>query len=444
MRIIFFLSLLFLSPAAFGQGSLSALVKELPDQSSVVLIERQSGKEVFAHQKTLLLKPASILKLGVSVAALRELGPEFRFATEAVGEINEHSVVPKLIIRGSGSPDFTIESAWLLARGLKLRGVKRVESLIADDSAFQTRFNRNGQRAYETGASALSFNFNSLTFLICPSVPGQAARVSVDPFEVPVKIIGNVTTSRGAGTVSIDEVEARDKHFMNFSVSGQVDIHEDCRKVYRSVKDPVQYFMATFAALLSEVGIESSGDWQRGGSAGTRKVIYKVESKPLRDLITDMNHFSNNFVANQLLLAISKDGTWAGGLEALENYFSKVSPGRAQAQLVDASGLAHENKVSAELLLKVLQDGLSDSVIGPELLYSLPVGGRSGTLKDRPFDAPLVRAKTGTLNGVSSLAGLIQARNGREYLFVIIQNGMGSWDKAKSIEEKIVAAVARL
>lgn len=444
MRVIGILLTLFIATAAFGQASLPVLVKELPEQSAVVIAERNSGKEIFAHQKALPLKPASVLKLAVSVAALSELGPEFRFTTEALGRINDHGVVPKLVIRGSGAPDFTIEAAWLMARGLKLRGVKRVESLIADDSAFQTKFSRNGQRAYETGASALSFNFNSLTFLICPTVPGQPARVSVDPFEVPVKIIGSVTTGRGAGTVSVDEVERQDKHFMNFLVGGQLGVHEDCRKVYRSVKDPVQYFTSTFVDLLQEVGIEVSGNWERAAAGGATDLLYKAESRPLRDLVSDMNHFSNNFIANQLLLAVSNDGSWTGGLQVLESLLSKVSQGQAQAQLVDASGLNHENRVSAESLLRLLQEGLGDPRVGPELLYSLPVGDQSGTLKDRPFDAPLVRAKTGTLDGVSSLAGLVQARSGHEYLFVIIQNGMGSWDKAKAIEDKIVAAVARL
>jgi len=114
-------------------------------------------------------------------------------------------------------------------------------------------------------------------------------------------------------------------------------------------------------------------------------------------------------------------------------------------EIEDASGLSHANRVSAQMIGAVLLRGVRNQEVAPEFESSLAVGERSGTLRRRPFDprGVILRGKTGTLDGVSSLAGYVVGASGRKYAFVIFQNATASTPRAHAFEDKIVAILSQ-
>jgi D-alanyl-D-alanine carboxypeptidase/D-alanyl-D-alanine-endopeptidase (penicillin-binding protein 4) len=173
--------------------------------------------------------------------------------------------------------------------------------------------------------------------------------------------------------------------------------------------------------------------------------MYEHASKPLVDIVRDLNHFSNNFIAEQLLLAL---GEVPGGgrdrqvgLDRLSRYLVDLGVPSEQVSLADASGLSHTNRLTPRSIVTVLRRMARSVEVGPEFEISLSVSGRNGTLRRRYFgggESPTVRAKTGTLDGVSSLAGYLSGRSGKRYAFAIIGNDLASKARALKLEERLV------
>ena len=107
--------------------------------------------------------------------------------------------------------------------------------------------------------------------------------------------------------------------------------------------------------------------------------------------------------------------------------------------IVDGSGLSHENLVNARTLGNILVSISKNPSISIEFENSLPTLGKSGTLKNAHYlpSAVVLRAKTGTINGVRGLAGYIYSQRGRKYAFVIMQNNV-THTNAISLEKKLV------
>jgi D-alanyl-D-alanine carboxypeptidase/D-alanyl-D-alanine-endopeptidase (penicillin-binding protein 4) len=237
------------------QEKLQAIIKSAPtSRIGFVVVDSSTGEKVFEHNGGVPYSPASVMKVVTSGAALRRLEPDYRFSTTFLGNGQLPGVLKRLVIQGEGDPSLTIESAWLLARQLKKMGVKGVESLVLDSSAFEGQHLRVGQRAYETGASPLSFNFNSVAIDVCPTAPGREAVVSVDPWESGITLTGRIMTVAGAKQdLSVDEAPSKDGH-IRYSVSGKAGAQSGCSTYYRSVSDPLRYFATTFvgAARIAE------------------------------------------------------------------------------------------------------------------------------------------------------------------------------------------------
>src|SRR5690606_13973018 len=114
---------------------------------------------------------------------------------------------------------------------------------------------RVGQRAYETGNSALALSFNSIGFDVCPSQPGFSARVITDPWEAGVKLQGNIKTiSKNPGVFTIDEIRGAGGE-LSYRLGGTIGASRRCETIYRSVGDPGQFFAKVFSRLAGSLGI---------------------------------------------------------------------------------------------------------------------------------------------------------------------------------------------
>ena len=422
--------------------------------TSLSLIDLGTGREVYSFHAKKVLKPASILKIISSGAVLSYFGPIHQFETVFWELSRTGKRVAELIVQGGGDPLFTIEDAWILAREIRMKGIETIGVLNYDSSLFAGSGGRVGQRAYEAGASALAFNFNSIGIEVCPTRPGDKAFVSANPWEVGVDFLGSIRTAKGRkGTprFHVDEQSPlAGERQLAFRLAGEIRPQAACQTVYRSVESPPDYFIRTFAGLLESVGVrvERIGSQREVSSIAKRLVSHR--SKTVSEILRSLNHYSNNVIAEQLLYALGRDEKHGGvhfrevGIGRVSDYLERLGFPQESFAIFDGSGLAHENKISAKMIVSVLREMNSRPEFAPDFAASLPLPGANGTLKDRTMKiAPSVlRAKTGTLTGVSSLAGYLSSPRGEKYAFAIIQNGTPSKGRAVRFEDGVVQTIA--
>jgi D-alanyl-D-alanine carboxypeptidase/D-alanyl-D-alanine-endopeptidase (penicillin-binding protein 4) len=418
----------------------SSISSGLGDSSSVSFLDLQSGKEVFSFKAEQALAPASTLKLLTSVAALKDLGESFSFKT-GVFLLPSSSSRVFLGIKGGGDPELTTEQIYLLVRKIKLLGIRNISELVLDASALQDPSDVQGQRAYQAGSTALSFNFNSVGFQICSGIEKRVSKATVLPliWEDPVKVVSEVSVVPGS--------EARIS--LSFSNPGLVkaagSIGQDSPCVIRYLSNQnVNSSLGNFLRdRLEEEGLGNDIVVSSAIIPSSANNLFEFESKSLSQLLIGLNHFSTNVSAEQILAAIGSAGepyqlSRARGLEYIRRFMTGL--GFKDCNIEDGSGLSRNNRLSSSAITSVLRFAWNNSEIRPFLEVSLPILGQSGTLKKRltPKGDYHVFAKSGTLDGVSALAGYLHVATGKSYAFSIIQNNVAEIEGAHRMEETII------
>jgi len=448
-----FLGLLFFigQQICFAQknSSTDAFAAGLGKKSGLSVIDLSSGKEIYAFQSERLLAPASTLKLVTSIVALKNLGAEFKFKT-GVYSLQAKKNEVTVGIKGGGDPELTTEQAYLIARKIKLSGLKNITKLLLDNSALKDPSLIQGERAYEAASSALSFNFNSTGVQICPSRDNLKGKAVILPliWEGLVEVEGEVKQVRGEeSNLSLSWVSPK-----LIKVSGYIGAESSCQIRYLSNQDSSHSFANFIGNALEDLGIASGISTSKGIIPENLPKLFEFESKPLSQLLVGLNHFSTNVSAEQILAAIGSFGetgdlSRSRGLKELNQFIAEL--GFKDHQIVDGSGLSRKNQLSAKSLSSALSFAWRRPEIGSYVQVSLPVLGQSGTLKRRnnPKGDYQVFAKSGTLDGVSTLAGYLHlcpsaTFSCKSYAFSIIQNDIAEISSAHRIEEMILEEVA--
>jgi D-alanyl-D-alanine carboxypeptidase/D-alanyl-D-alanine-endopeptidase (penicillin-binding protein 4) len=183
------------------------------------------------------------------------------------------------------------------------------------------------------------------------------------------------------------------------------------------------------------------------------QVLGAVQSPPLVQITDWMLTQSDNVIAElmarQVALAACKPASFDGAAEATEAKLNELGLTQDEADLYDGSGLSRHNGISPAMLTSVLAlaaSGKDPAVTG--LFGGLPVAGWSGTLRTR-FVTPapnqvgrgVVRAKTGSLSGVNTMAGELITKDGRLLVFAVMASGSSDATTARSALDKIPAAL---
>ena len=198
-------------------------------------------------------------------------------------------------------------------------------------------------------------------------------------------------------------------------------------------------------ALARALGLPASAV-RVGRAAPGAAQLASVSSPPLTELVAQMLAQSDNVLAECLarLVAVARHApaSFAGAAAAVRAQL-RAAGVDVGAGLTDGSGLAASDRVGAAALVAVLRAASAPDQPGLRaLLAALPVAGWDGTLADRFGGSPaagVVRAKTGTLTGVSALAGVAQDRDGRLLAFAVLADGVGP---AEAALDRVVAALA--
>ena len=424
---------------------------------SMLVIDRQSGEELFAKTPERALAPASTQKLLIALAALDAFGAAYQFETQVLVPAlpDANGVVASLAVRG-GDPALTGEQWWRLAADLRALGVTEIAGDVAlDDSLFEAlRWHPSWQpvsaRAYHAPIGALSANYGAFRVIVSPGARvGAPARVQIDPPLAYFPLANTVRTAKPGAGGSLEVERALDASGgERVSVRGAVPLDSDRVEIWRSVIDPVAYAAAVFRSQLEAAGIRVVGRVAAGSAPAESIVLYTFEGLPLRSVADLLLKYSNTFIAESLLkqlghLDTGAPGSWQNGAVALRARLAALGLPLDGVTLVDGSGLSRDNRVSARLLVAALRRADESFAIGPDLLASLPIAAEDGTLRKRAEGARgMVRAKTGSLDGVTALAGYARTESGRELLFALISNGHKRGDvEAISAADAFAAAL---
>ena len=197
---------------------------------------------------------------------------------------------------------------------------------------------------------------------------------------------------------------------------------------------------------LVERGINVAGEVVSGAVPSDAQIVAKHLSPPLADILKLMNKPSDNWVAELLFKTIGaevigKPGTWKKGRQAVTEYLSEIMSEPPAHRFVDGSGLSRYNLLNAELLTDLLVYMYQTFELMPEYLASLPIAGVDGTLRNRMkgmYAEKVLRAKTGTLSGVSALAGYTVTADDEVFAFgILISHYIALPASARDIQDKI-------
>ena len=449
---------------------------------SFSLVQLSTGKEIFAENAEELMSPASVLKLVTTVAALKVLGSEYQFPTEVF--LNKvEGQAPDLIVRGYGDPSFEQQDLLELAQSIRQSGFSKINNIIIDDTLFIDPPAASGIAPYQAALSATSVNNNTFYVAVSPSISGEKAIVSLNP-GLDYEVANGVNTLSYKGesfsvTFSPSSETYNPKNYgtrkgllylipedpVKINASGRIAKSAELVKKFFSVRNPVRYFASLTKHYLQLSGVEVAGQLLKGETPGSANQIYVHKSEALKKILVDMNHFSSNYIAGQLVFALGQDEKgyfkYDLGIQHLKNVLKEI--GVEDYVLVDGSGLSIENRISASAVTKLLLEVSKDYTVYPNFISSLGRFGVSGTLAERKlYDSRLknenpdsadyrnrkiassVWAKTGTLDGVSSIAGYLQDRDGERMAFSIILNAVADKTTAIFAEDALIKEVLSL
>ena len=439
--------------------------------------------------------PASVAKLVTTAAALDTLGPEFTWHTNfyATGEVQAGLLLGNMVIQGGGDPKFVIERITEAMQTLRNQGLKNIMGdLVLDNSAFALpatdagSFDGEALRPYNVQPDALLVNFKSVILKFDPTAKKGVATVTVEPpmagLDVPSTVRlrnGRCGDWRGKLGGNLEQAHA-------YTFSGRYP--KSCGQQEWPVAyiAPDEYAGKALLGIWQSLGGTVSGTVRMGTTPANATLLLSAPSLPLRDIIADVNKFSNNVMAQQVFLtmglsnprqpavgeatpnnAVAASSNTPSKARLFSNAFEAILPaanaavpadvkpwqtqpatfdsarsavnswwlsqvGKAQPNLPapvtdNGSGLSRDGRITANSLIALLKHEASKPNFS-DFYNSLSIAGVDGTVKSMGRDGSTPKAygnarlKTGTLKDVSAIAGYVTGRSGRQYVVVAMVN----------------------
>ncbi len=413
------------------------------------------GDVLYTHNINQSLTPASTIKVLTAEASLLYLGPEYRFSTQLLTDgktVKDGVLQGNLYVVLSGDPSLTYYDLIDLLLALKSQQIQAIAgNVYIDNTAYDQSFygpgwvGKDKNSCYGAPISASIINHNCLPFKM--SSTGRAVEVITSPkYFYPA--IKNGLTQAGRSRCSIR---------LSTSASSIISI-DGCMPRGRFawgasyvVTDVPEYNRELFKSLLSKMGVNVYGRVTFASAPRNLSMVGQHASKPLRMLINDMLKKSDNVIAGALFKKIGQlytrqPGSWENGSYAVSQILSKQAGVNVSGmRILDGSGISPNNLISPAQMMQVLDYAYHHYPTSYEFISALPIAGVDGTLKGRMGNiARKVRAKTGTISGVVSLAGYATSGEKEPLAFVIMVNGHKgmSW-QYRSLEDKIATALTR-
>ena len=421
----------------------------IPPTSVGVYVQAvDEAQPLIAHHAEISMNPASVMKLVTTNAALDLLTPAYRWKTEVYrdGAILNGALNGNLIIKGFGDPSFKAQDFWRLLMALQQAGIRQINgNLIIDKSVFaenviRPAFDNEIWRAYNAEPSAFLVDGRHTSFKF--SVTDSAVNISQE-FELgEVEVVNKLQLSqadcgdwRSRFGYSVKTKQNSNSNGVIVTFTGTFS--PDCGERYLelSVLNDAQYAFYTFKKLWRELGGTFNGKLivQNVNQSQEQKTaeikVLEQMSEHLGYVIRDMNKWSNNLTARQVLLTLAAEkqgvpATESAGAAVIKNWLASKNIDAKELMIENGSGLSRIERISSEHLGQVLVSAYNSPAM-PEFIASLPILGLDGTAQRRLKDSAAqnhVHMKTGSLEGVSAVAGYVLNSQNKRYAFVMMVN----------------------
>ncbi len=363
------------------------------------VVDVGSGTTLFGHNQARGYTPASTMKLLTSVSALQLLGPQHRFTTAVVAGTGS-----QIVLVGGGDPY------------LALKTVDRYPTR----ASITTLAGSTAAALKKAGRTKVSLGYDTSLF----SGPARHPRW-------PGTYADQVT--------SISPLWVDEGRSLGYSPGPRV-------------ADPAGAAAKAFAAALEKKGIEVTTTTRTTAPAGAARLA-AVTSMPVSQIVEQLLLSSDNDAAEvmfrQVARAAGQPASFDGGAVAVRKALTTLGVWEDSTRIYDGSGLARDDKVSADVLARVVRVATAeDRPRLRALLTGLPTASVDGSLRYRFGDEAgragrgVLRAKTGTLTKVHSLAGYVLTRDGSLLAFAFVANGMKNEYASVKWLEHVTAAVA--
>lgn len=431
------------------------------NQTGVEIISMKTGKTLLSSNANTPLMPASNMKVITSSAALSLLKPEFRFKTTLFtdGHQSGDTLQGNLYLKGYGDPVLNDDRLGNLIQELRYLGIHKITgNLLVDDSFFDDERTGKGWKstygaaAYSARISALSLNLNTVDIQVRPTQLGQPAKIVLKPENTFFEVENHARTTSGRTRLKIMRQLVNGKN--RIVVTGNIYIQGRTEIEKINLDNPSLYVGNVAQNFLKRENIQLEGRLSKAVTPNGARILASTLSPTLREVVNQLNKHSVNLIAENLLKFLGATfkgapGSSAKGAEVVKEKFlyGLVGlPRNDQLVIADGSGLSPLNRITAHTLTSVLQYMFEQFDVSVDFMSSLPISGVDGTLKKRmniPSLKRHVRAKTGFINGVSSLSGYISTDGNEILIFSFLMNHFQNYYTALSTQEKLCAEMVK-
>lgn len=432
----------------------------LTTNMGIKVVSLRSGKVLYSLNSDHLFTPASNNKLYTASAALHYLSSQFKFETSVWidSTYKDSARVPRLVLVGGGDPDLYLSELELIANQIS-ENIRSIDTLIVDNALFDdVQFGPGwmwdeGSDWYFAHINAMTFNDNCVDIAITPGEIGDNPIVSLNPDTKYVEINNKAVTVED--TIDFKELEIERRWWENSNVidiSGELLKYADEAVYYRNVENPALFAGTVLVDLLDQFNTEVITGVLEGRKSFSMVPIYTYYSEPFTNSLTNFLKTSDNLSGELYVKMIGhittrQKGSWNNGMLAIKTFLNdEVKIDTTKIRMVDGSGLSRYNLTSPDQLTKLLKYIYSDFFYS-EFIAALPSIGDEGTLKDRMqliVDKNSIRAKTGSLSGISCLSGYAFTKSGEPLAFSIMMNGYVDESKPyQDLQDRICEILVR-
>jgi D-alanyl-D-alanine carboxypeptidase/D-alanyl-D-alanine-endopeptidase (penicillin-binding protein 4) len=432
----------------------------------IIVYSLDRRQRLFELNPQALLVPASTTKLISVASAYEAVGWNYRFATTvwATGPIVDGTLKGDLVVSGSGDPSiasrgFAPLEEWVTA--LKDLGIQTIDGrIIGDDDAIEEPRPSLAwtwdDLGYPTGAifGALNAEENRMVVRVSPGeTDGSPAPLSVEPRALHRPLISRVTTTAGAVTQLWPEQRPAEAAL---TIAGSMRLGAKPASLSVSVGNPTRWFAGLLRHHLVEGGVHVTGEAVDVDDVPQRpqpddegaQTLFVHRSPTLGEMVAPLLKSSINLYGEAFLRLNSRPGVLPTNDAALDGLRTRLAawgvPADA-AQIIDGSGLSRRDALAPDVLLAALQRMYDPSGRSP-FMQGLPVAGVDGSLSGRMKNsagAGNVRAKTGTMSNIRTLAGYVTTVDGEQMALVaMINNFEGTGAQAGEAIDAIATLVA--
>jgi len=444
------------APTRRGDSSAAALTQlrtdvleatHLPGVSraswGIVVHSLDRNERLLEHNARNLFVPASVAKLISVATAADAVGWDYQFETmyRTTGPIVDGTLKGDLLVVGSGDPSTGGRGGEDLSgvvTAIGAAGIVRIEGrVIGDDDAMEEPRPQLAwawdDLGYTAGAlfGALNATENRTVVTVEPgSAEGSPTTLRID--SRASRPIRNRSVTGPAGSAQLLWPEQRPGE-SSLTIAGSIPAGAQPAALTVAVGNPTLWFASVLRARLIEFGIQVTGDAadiddvdpqpDRAGAT----LLFPARSRTLREITQPLLKESINLYGEALLRLNVEKGAFPTNdvaLDALRTRLRSWGLPDDSYQLVDGSGLSRRDAISPDALMIVLQRMYDAAGVSP-FMTALPIAGVDGSLEGRMKGTAAdgnVRAKTGTMSNIRSLAGYVTSRSGERLAFVIVVN----------------------